>query len=501
MAGKISGALNSLLTVVLARSPKKGGLALTGTWTPSAASAVLPVPQFQDFLQDLFTSRQATDSRALIQLLAKNDPDVSATFNAYMTTANTDMVAFAKQLDGTIDPDATQQLNQIILLLTRQWDYTQGFQLRRSIASISTEMRYMVMMRGCIAAELVFDKNLAPSDIRLAEPMNLFWWEKTPGAYKPELRQVGSIIELDIPSFFVSFHHRDPTTIYSDSSFVAAINTIAARQEVVNDLYRILRVTGFPRLDVKIVEEILRKNAPPNIRQNAEQMKSWVIARMAEMAQSVSSLRPDQAFVHPDSVEISTVNDKTPGASIDISPMIDVLNGQNQAALKIMATIIGRGESGVNTASVESRIFSMNADELNRPVAEVWSNIFTLALRMQGFTGYVEVSFKPAELRPASELEPHLSIRSARLKQDLSLGLISDEEYHLWLYNRLPPPGTPQLSGTQFMQPETTSGAPDANAGTAPSAGGDSLARSATSPGAKQATSKANKTGPSAAKK
>jgi hypothetical protein len=499
MAG--TGLLNKVMAIVLPRTQKKGGLSLTGTFTPAAATAVLPTPAFQDHLTDIFATRQASDSRTLMQLLATQDPDVSAAFNAYLTTANTPMVMYAKNMDGSIDPTATQQLQQIILLLTKQFDYTQGFQLRRSLETICTEQRYMVLMRGAIANELVFDKNLSPYDVRMTDPKFLFWWEKLPGQYKPELRQAGQIIELDIPSFFTSFYHRDPTTIYPNSHLVSAINTIAARQEVINDLYRIMRITGFPRLDVTIVEEILLKNAPANIKNDVEKLKAWKNTRMSEIAGNVANLRPDQAFIHPDSVTMGMVNDKAPGAQMDITPVINTLNGQNQAALKIMATIIGRGESGVNTASVESRVFSMNCDELNKPLAELWSNMMTFAIRLQGFQGYAEVKFLPAELRPATELEPMLSIKSSRLKQDLSEGLIADEEYHLQMYNRLPPPGTPQLSGTGFMQPQTTSGVPDANAGTAPSAGGDSLARSATTPGAKQATSKANKTGPANAKK
>ena len=44
-----------------------------------------------------------------------------------------------------------------------------------------------------------------------------------------------------------------------------------------------------------------------------------------------------------------------------------------------------------------------------------------------------------------------LTLKSARLRQDLSLGLISDSEYHMAIYNRLAPDGAPELSGTGFM--------------------------------------------------
>ncbi|WP_163333995.1 hypothetical protein, partial [Klebsiella aerogenes] len=68
-----------------------------------------------------------------------------------------------------------------------------------------------------------------------------------------------------------------------------------------------------------------------------------------------------------------------------------------------------------------------------------------------GYQGFARVEFDPAELRPWTELEPQLTVRSQRLREDLSDGLITDVEYHLWVYKRLPPPGAPQLSGTGFL--------------------------------------------------
>lgn len=96
-------------------------------------------------------------------------------------------------------------------------------------------------------------------------------------------------------------------------------------------------------------------------------------------------------------------------------------------------------------------MFALNTDGMNKPVGELWSQILTLAMRMIGYQGNVEVSFQSVELRPNMELEPQRLIKQQRLLQDLSLGLITDIEYHLMMYNRLPPQGVPQLSGTGFM--------------------------------------------------
>ena len=46
-------------------------------------------------------------------------------------------------------------------------------------------------------------------------------------------------------------------------------------------------------------------------------------------------------------------------------------------------------------------------------------------------------------------------MRASRLKQDLSLGIIGDDEYHLEMYGRIRPEEAPELSGTGFMESST----------------------------------------------
>jgi hypothetical protein len=147
-----------------------------------------------------------------------------------------------------------------------------------------------------------------------------------------------------------------------------------------------------------------------------------------------------------------------------------------------MGTVIGRGESGVNTASVEARIFSLAAESLNDPIADLFSDAFTLALRMTGYTGYVDCVFDKVELRPLTELEPQLVMKQSRLLQDLSLGLITDDEYHMEMHSRIRPDSSPEISGTGFMSAGT--------AGTdSPSPNSDPLGRSASPAGGESARS------------
>lgn len=446
--------LGQLLSIIAPKkSAKKGGVSATPTFNPQQSQNVLTVPQYREHLTDIFNSRQADDSRTLLRDLFKSDPDVSAAVFSYLTMANTEPLILVRDLEGEIDRDATKQLHQLIKMMTVPTDYTLGFQMKHTLGEWCEEFRYMCLLRGAIGAELILNEKLAPADLRNVDMATVEWYERKAGEYKPVQKVPGvqGEINLDIPTFFVAYFKQDPTTIYPYSTFVSSVNTIAARQQVINDLYRIMQRTGYPRLDIKVVEEVLLKNVPAGFKTDAAKTKEWMNARLSEIRTAFEGVRADQAFVHWDSVEPSILNEKNPGLGIDISSIIETLNAQNQAGLKTMATVIGRGSAGVNTSSVESRIAAMNADELNIPVAAVLSNIFSFMMHQQGYQGFAEVSFKKAEMRPELELEPQYMLRSQRLRQDLSDGLITDDEYHLMLYNRLRPDSVQELSGTKFM--------------------------------------------------
>ena len=472
--------------------PKRAPTAKSITPTYNAASPqnVLTVPQYRDHLSDLFDTRQASDARDLIKLLMIQDPDASAATNAFLTTANTDIIAVVKDANGAIDRPGLQTLNQLLLSLTTRYDYSKGFEHRQSLKTLAESMRYMLLLRGMLAAEAIITKDGIFNEIRMIDPITMQWYELTNGLPTPKQIISGTPdIDLNYPSFFVSYFRQDPTSLYPNSPFVSAINTIAARQQVINDLYRIMQVTGYPRMELKVLEEVLIKNAPPMIQADPDKRASYVAQQLGAISGSIGNLKPDQAFVHTDSIEVDMLNESKPGMSLNIEPIIKTLNAQNQAGLRAVSTILGRGESGVNTASVEARIFALTAQEINEPIAHLLAQILTMVLRMSGSQSYVHCKFRSVELRPDLELEPQLTMKASRLKDDLSLGIIDDDEYHLEMYGRIRPDWAPELTGTGFMK--GGSAAVDASA-VSPNA--DPLGRSIKTPGSPSAKSNSTKT-------
>lgn len=449
MASKI----NKLFEFILPKKKQKaGGTSWTDTYDESKKDSLLDMPQYIEHLDDIQDTRLTDNSMKLIEELMHTDPDVSAALNAYLTTSDTEMLFRVVDSAGETSRDGQKVLESIMYKIFDISDYSLGFQSKPSLREFLEGLRYMLLMRGAIGCELVYDKTLQPSEIRNVDMNTIKFKETSSGVFKPvqETKNVKNL-SLDIPTFFTARYKQNPTSPYNYSFFTSAINTIAARQVVINDLYRIMKVVGYPRITLKVFEEVLKNRAPKEVQKDVKLFTQWMNQQLSSIANKFDGIRPDQPFAHTDSVEATILNQRQPGSGLQVSEIIDTLNAQNQAGLKVVATVLGRGESGVNTASVEARIFTLSAESVNGPIADIMSRILTLALRMAGFDGKVKVWFRHAELRPDLELESLRIQKQTRLLKDLSLGRIGDEYYNIEMYGFSAPEGAEELSGTHFM--------------------------------------------------
>lgn len=450
--------LSSFVEFVL---PKKkttsGGKSVTDTYQ-SGQTETLSLPDYQQYLNDIQDDRLSDDEFELVDKLFVNDPDCSAAVNAYLTLSDTNYQMLVYNQKGELDRDGIKIAEGIMESLFSINDYTLNYQMKPSFREFKDAQGWLQLARGAIGAELVYDKAMRPTELRIVDMATVKYTEKKIGEFKPvQKTDKSDEIDLDIPTFFTARFRQSPTSPYSHSHFAAAINTIASRMKIINDLYRIMNYTGYPRIGVKVMEEVLLKNAPKSALANDKEKIAWVNARMSEITTKLVSLQPTSPLVHTDSAEVSILNEKMSGASLQVSEIIDCLNAQNQAGLKVVATVLGRGTAGVNTASTETIIFSKSADAFNRPMEDLMSRVLTLALRIAGFEGYCEFKFEPVELRPALELENQKTMLQTRLLTQLSYGLITDDEYHLRVNGELAAEGAKRLSGTNFLDGDNKS--------------------------------------------
>jgi hypothetical protein len=92
---------------------------------------------------------------------------------------------------------------------------------------------------------------------------------------------------------------------------------------------------------------------------------------------------------------------------------------------------------------------------------EMYSKMFTLAVRLLGHDVYVEFQYNTIDLRPESELESFRSMKQSRILDLLSLGMVTDEHASILLTGSMPPAGYKKLSGTGFRATAKTEPAGD----------------------------------------
>lgn len=414
-----------------------------------------------------FHTRSVYDYRTLnaddlLQLLSKYDPDVSAGIWNFLRLANSGLVVRA--LDYKRRPSAKGQviLEAMLARLAGLEDYN-TWTLSRSLESIASQQLKYVLLRGACGFELVLNNLRQASRFETVDPVKVQFTHEGPGVYKPFQYDLnGAKVPLDIPTFFWNVLDPDAGSPYETPPFLPVIQAVMFNLSVMQDLQKIVKRVAYPRISIKIVEETLRKFAPISVQTDETAMANWLNSQKEQIASGLSQLNPEDAAVFFDSMSIDILETKA-NATVDFRPLKEVIDQRIITGLKSLPTILGRQFGSSQTLSgVESLLYAKSISSLQQVVTDSLSRALTLALRLEGFLGYVVLKYKPVTLKPDHELEAFYSLKQARVLELLSFGFYTDEEAaeELTGSSTLPDSFT-ALSGTRFYEKK---GAVDAGA-------------------------------------
>lgn len=278
------------------------------------------------------------------------------------------------------------------------------FESSRSMNKLVNQLMLSVITRGACSGELV----LAPSNDQVAfiAPVDPSTVEFNLDGERFIPSQDQGRINLDIPTFLYEGLDEKIDNPYGRGPLLGAIGMIMFQLQLLNDLKAVVHNQGFPRLDIKIIEEVLLKRMPIAIRNNEKQKSKWLNEKLTEIITMYNNLEPDDTFVHYDSLEIDTVGGgKGGGALFDPEKLFSVIDNLIMGGLKTCSTILGRRSTG-NTesfAKLEIKLYMKGVEALQEVVERFMSRALTLSLNIEGKQGYVEFKFTPVEIR--TELE------------------------------------------------------------------------------------------------
>lgn len=427
------------------------------TARPSTEQA-LPAEDRRLANTDITTLRNGTSSRSIIRDFVRSSPDLSAAIGAYVRVGITSgYTAIAHNLDGTFNAEATAAVAQVITRMNILNDYAIGFDDSQSLRSVSETFARDLLMTGAMSGELVLDKARLPDKIQAISTSQIRLYPSKDGRKVRPVQEVsGEEFELDVPTFFMVSLDQDSLDAYPASPLEASIQATIFSADFMNDVRKIVKRAIHPRMTVVIDEERLLKMAPKEVLQDEQKWKEWQDRVLSDIESRVNGLNPEDALVVFKTFDIRVVDHGNTNLANEYKVIQEMIDAKASAGAKVMPVALGKQNSTSNTASSETLLFIKYVEgTVWAKLNEMFSKIFTLAARLLGHDVYVAFQYNAIDLRPDSELESFKALKQSRILEQLSLGLISDEEAAILLTGHLPPAGAPRLSGTGF-RPNTS---------------------------------------------
>lgn len=401
---------------------------------------------------DFMSLRNERNTYAKVRSFIKASPNLSSAVWAYMRLGIPERcTVIAYNLDGTFNRDATALAQQLIIRFNVLPDYSEGFSGTSSIRSCSEQLANEIIHYGGMAAELVLGKDRLPRSIRPISVTQIDLYPDNDKTVRPIQRIGQDEIDLDIPTFFMQQLDQDLLEPYSESPFETAMKPSLLVEDFLQDIHRIVKKVIHPRQRVIIDEEKFRRYLSAEAQMDTSKAVEEMQAMVAEIESQVNGLRPEDALVYFDMLGFQVDNSSSTGLSEEYKTINDIANSRMASGAKTMGTVMGFQSGSSNIASVETMLFMKSATgAVKAKLDEMYSRIFTLAVRLFGVDCYVKFEYEAIDLRPDLELESFKQTRQMRIMEQLSTGMITDDEACIQLTGHLPPLGAPLLSGTMF---------------------------------------------------
>ena len=403
--------------------------------------------------KDILDYRSGGDSRQVIRDFTRSDPNLSAAVTSYIRTGITSgYTAIARNLDGTVNPEGTSALAQILAVMNVLNDYTVGYDDSHSIRSLSEVWAREIFTQGAMCGELVLDKARLPSHIHpIATSQIRLYPSKDALKLAPRQYLAGHLYDLDVPTFFMIKLDEELTDPYPISPIEPAIQAVLFSAEFLNDIRRIVKKSIHPRVSVTIDEEKFKKNIPAEYQNDVDKINAYMSSVISAIETKINALKPEDAIVIFDAITVEVIDHGNTNLSNEYEVIQKLADAKLAAGAKVLPTVLGHSDGTANTASAEVLLFMKFVEgTVWAKLNEMFSKILTLAVRLMGYDVYVEFKYNAIDLKPESELEAFKVLKQSRILQLLSLGLITDEQASIELTGALPPAGFKPLSGPGF---------------------------------------------------
>jgi hypothetical protein len=206
----------------------------------------------------------------------------------------------------------------------------------------------------------------------------------------------GQFKELNPEQVFYQPLDPDIDDPYGRPPLLPAIHASMAKAQMLNDLRAVAHNQGYPRLDVTLQWEEIKKAAPPNMLANGseQEFRAWAAAQLDMIASDYEGLNVDDTFVHFDWITVSMVGPNYAASSFDFAGFEKILSRSLQSSLKTLPILLGINDNTSEThGSIQWQIQVAAILQLQRLCKRVIEKAGNASLRYGGVNARAKMEY------------------------------------------------------------------------------------------------------------
>lgn len=375
------------------------------------------------------------NSAQILELLSDIDPDVSmALWNTLrLSNKGWNIKVYKQTSDNIIDTRGQKLVDNFVLEINKG---------SGGLNNIINQMHRSAFLQGAICGEAVMDGNLKKViDLAPTNPHTIYFKvdpdDGTLKTYQYQLKPKegatvldNNYVELNTERFW--YIPLDPAIgdPYGRGPATAAIADVFFNLKVMFDLRKVIHSQGWPRLDVTVMSDTLRANAPESIKMDEDKLNEFINKQLKEIESTYNSVKPDDTYIHLDAIQVGSANPASQGGRLfDPTALLRCIERRVIRALKQLPVFMGSNEGTTEThGTVQFEIYAEGINSIQQMSKNLMERFLEFYLRMEGVQSRVEFEFEKVQTtdRKVEADAEAIEIQNAVTKRDE--GWISQDE-------------------------------------------------------------------------
>lgn len=347
------------------------------------------------------------NAQQLLELSADLSAEVSMALWNVLRTTNSGWTFEVRTPTGTRElKSAKGRLEAFLNEVNKDWG---------GIDAIIDSWTITAYLQGAIAGEIELTEDLNDVvDIHAVQPWTIHFMRDEAQRYVPFQQQIvtigagaggnGALQGYGVAGY--PFRRLNPLTFgylpidaapddpYGRPPAAPVLQLLPFDLQLLKDIRQAVHTNAWGRLHIKVMEEVILKNAPVEVRKDptGQAQVKYVNSVLTSFRDAYEGLKPDDAFFTSDAIELKPTD--YAGSTFDVERVIRMLERRIIRALKQLPVLMGSNEGTTEThGTVQMEIYAAGIESFQRKIAALLEKLCNVALQTWGISGKVKWTF------------------------------------------------------------------------------------------------------------